>query len=389
MLNPSLSGEGYTHNLCNALQDAGCDVALYTGPHFLRVSRGWGRIAYNPCIRFYRFTQLRSYHEGAGRIFWRILRLLGHLWAMSRVVIDAPKFDVVHVQFLPVPRLDVWVLLLIGHRCRVLYTVHNLYPHGADGSGRARRLYARIYRRAHHLIAHTEFTVRGLVGEFGVDPSKISRVPHGNFSHLRAQSRPTPPKALGLDPTGSPIVLLLGQLRPNKGIDVLVEAVGELRQRQVAFTLIIAGAPRMDLAPIRARIRELGLQDGVQLRPGYIEEEAVSAYFASAAVVALPYRTIDQSGVAIAAMSMGRAVVATRIAGLEKLVSAAHCGLLVPVDDPLALAAALERILTERELRERFETNARRYTDSELSWSRVAARTLDVYTSVAIPVFSS
>lgn len=37
MLNPSLSAEGYTHNLCNALADAGWEVDLYTGPHFYRV----------------------------------------------------------------------------------------------------------------------------------------------------------------------------------------------------------------------------------------------------------------------------------------------------------------------------------------------------------------
>src|SRR5207244_7780699 len=69
---------GYTHNLCNALVDAGCEVNLFTGPHFGRVSRCWREITYAPRIAFYRRTQLRSYEAGRlTRPVWRLLRLAG------------------------------------------------------------------------------------------------------------------------------------------------------------------------------------------------------------------------------------------------------------------------------------------------------------------------
>lgn len=378
MLNPSLSGEGYTHNLCNALSDAGCEVHLYTGPHFHRVSRCWPRIAYAPHIRFYRFTQLRAYGASSvSRWWWQGLRLLGHLWSMLRILRAARAYEIVHLQFLAMPRVDVWFMRHLARRTRLIYTVHNLLPHGATDAA-AQRTHRRIYARCHHLIAHTEATVVGLTDRFGVPAHKISKIPHGNLSHLR-DLRGTPRASdLGLDPTGPPLVLLLGHLRENKGIDVLLEAAALMRRQRADFRMVIAGSARTTPA-FAARIDPLGLADIVDLRVGYVEEEAVATYFAVAAVVALPYRTIDQSGVAIAAASMGRPVVATRIAGLQELVEEANCGLLVPVDDAAELASALISLLGDGELRERLGVNGRRYADEVLAWEPIAARTMATY----------
>ena len=102
MLNASFSCSGYTPGLCNALADAGCHVELYTGPYYLVASRNWERVAYRPRIRFYRLTQMRSYTIGPMRALWRLLRLLGHVWSMTRIIFDAHRFDVVHVQYLSV-----------------------------------------------------------------------------------------------------------------------------------------------------------------------------------------------------------------------------------------------------------------------------------------------
>jgi glycosyltransferase involved in cell wall biosynthesis len=55
------------------------------------------------------------------------------------------------------------------------------------------------------------------------------------------------------------------------------------------------------------------------------------------------------------------------------------CGLLVPVDDAGALAAALQRLLTDDRLRRRCETNARRYAETALAWEPIAGRTMDAY----------
>ncbi len=379
MVNPSFSGGGYTHNLCNALVDAGCHVELYTGPHFLRASRGWARIAYVPRIRFYRWTQLRSYRSRRARHLWRALRLGGHLWAMTRLLAESSRFDVVHLHFPPLPQLDAWWMAALARRVRLVHTVHNLFPHDAPRTPTLEHALQRIYRSCHALIVHTDFTARGLQLEFGIEPRKIVHLPHGNLSQFLDQRGAPSPQALRLEHAGTPLVLMFGELRPTKGVDVLLRAAALLKSRGLPFRVLIAGMSGPAAEPSLALARQLELGGTVEFRIGYIEEEQVPAYFAAASVVALPYRAIDQSGVAVAAATLGRAIVATRVAGLAELVEGAKNGLLVPVDDPAALADALERVLTNPALRQEFETNSRRYAATALAWGPIAERTLAVY----------
>jgi glycosyltransferase involved in cell wall biosynthesis len=378
MLNPSASAPGYMHNLCNALVDAGCEVELSTGPHFERVSRCWRDIMYAPRIAFYRRTQLRAYRAGRlTRPVWQLLRLAGHLASLARLTAAVGRYDVLHLHFPPVLPVDARWLQLVRSQIPVVHTVHNLWPHGAKRDARDRRRLRRLYGACHQLIAHTKDTVRGLIEEFGVPPERISRIPHGNFQQFWNQQRTSVPP---FDQAAhTPTILMFGELRPSKGADVLLRAAAALRDRGVVFRVVFAGVPYAATQPLRDFARELGVEDRVMFHVRYIEEEAVPSYFEAASVVALPYRAIDQSGVAVAALTMGRAVVATRIAGLAELVEEGECGLLVPVGDVEGLAAALERLLTDEGLRQRFARNARRYAETALAWEPIADRTVEVY----------
>jgi glycosyltransferase involved in cell wall biosynthesis len=379
MLNPSFSAPAYMHNLCNALAHAECEVELFTGPQFGRASRCWREIAYAPRIAFYRRTQLRSYRAGRlTRPVWQLLRLAGHLTSLARLTAAVGRYDVLHLHFPPVLPVDARWLQLIRSHIPVVHTVHNLWPHRARRDARDRQRLQRLYHACHQLIAHTEDTARGLIEEFEVPPERISRIPHGNFRQFWDQERASAPP-LDSAAERTPTILMFGELRPSKGTDVLLRAAATLRDRGVAFRVVLAGAPFAATQPVHDFARELGIEDRVTFHLRYIEEEAVPSYFEAASVVALPYRTIDQSGVAIAALTMGRAIVATRIAGLTELVEQGECGLLVPVDDVESLAAALERLLTDHDLRRRFESNARRHAETALAWEPIAERTIDVY----------
>jgi glycosyltransferase involved in cell wall biosynthesis len=335
--------------------------------------------AYRVRLRFYRFTQIRSYQRGPTRWLWRALRLLGHVWSMTRVATAAHRFDVVHVHFPAVPRLDVWWLRWIARRTRLVYSVHNLYPHDVARDRSLHRLYRTIYGTSHALIAHTDATVRGLVREFAVPEQKITQIPLGNMNQVREPAQVGAAAPLRPLPTDAPVILMFGAIRPGKGLDVLLRAAAILRRDNTPFRLVVAGDPDRFAATYRALAEELELGDSGELRFGYVPEEHVAAYFAAAAVVALPYRAIDQSGVAVAAVSAGRPVVATRLAGLAEIVERGDCGLLIPVDDPVALAAALQRLLRDEELRQRLGANARRYADVALDWRPIAVRTAEVY----------
>lgn len=377
MLNPSFSAPAYMHNLCNALADAGAQVEVFTGPAFERASRCWRDIRYVPRIAFYRRTQLRHYQAGRlTRPVWQLLRLTGHLASLTRLTRAAGRYDVLHLHFPTVLPVDIPWLTWIRRRIPVVLTVHNLWPHRARRDQRERRQLQRLYRCCDGLIAHTEDTARGLMEDFGLPADRIARIPHGNFRQFWDQDRAAVP-ALGA--VAAPIILMFGEVRPSKGVEVLLRAAAMLRGRGVDFRVVLAGAPFAATEPLHRLARQLAIEDRVVCHLRYIEEEEVPSYFEAATVVAVPYRAIDQSGVAIAALTMGRAIVATRIAGLAELVEQGDCGLLVPVDDAGALAAALQRLLTDDRLRRRCETNARRYAETALAWEPIAGRTMDAY----------
>jgi len=378
MLNPAFSGGLYTHELCEALGARGCEVELFTGPHYGQVIGAPGGRSYRVRTAFYRFTQLKSYQRDWSRPLWRVARLAGHLWAMARTAVAARRFDIVHVQFLPLPALDLWWLRWVAKGSCVVYTVHDLYPHDARSTPTLRRRLGRAYRASARLVAHTRFTSEQLVNEFGIPPERIAIIPHGAIVPLLRpgdDAAADPPAELQ---GAEPIILLFGQLRPGKGLDVLIRAAALLRDEGVPFRLVAAGESA-DPQPYRRLVQDLGLESMVHLRAERIPEGEVRAYFATAAVVALPYRVIDQSGVAVMALSFGRALVASNLAGLGELVGAADCGLLVPPEDPPSLAAALKRLLGDEALRRRYEANSLRYAKAALDWSVIAGQTIAVY----------
>jgi glycosyltransferase involved in cell wall biosynthesis len=76
----------------------------------------------------------------------------------------------------------------------------------------------------------------------------------------------------------------------------------------------------------------------------YLPVDDVTRWLAAATVVVLPYRSGTQSGVVPLAYAHGRGVVTTCVGGLAEVVREGETGLLVPPDDPAALAVALERV---------------------------------------------
>lgn len=136
--------------------------------------------------------------------------------------------------------------------------------------------------------------------------------------------------------------------------------------------------------PYYELVRKLEITDSVQFRLGYVEENEIPSYFQSVSVVALPYKTIGQSGVAVAACTFGKAIVATRCGGLEELVEEAGNGILVPVGDSEGMASAIVKIIQDDGLRKKYEANSKRYAEQNLSWDLVAEKTASVYEDLLV-----
>jgi len=379
MLDPAGSSVQVTHNLSNHLGKLGCTVHVFTAPHWMRAVGDCQRGSYRARIVFYRGTQLRSYAavSRAATYFWRCVRLVQHIAAMLVVSSRARNFDLVHTQTLSVPLLDYIFLRMMARHTPLVCTVHELVPHNSKLRRLTGAALSAIYRTARLLFVYTDYTRNRLVTELGIAAEKIVTIPHGSTEHmlqLAGAPRRTEPEM--------PIVLFIGGIRRDKGLDILMQAAWHLRRKVPSFKIQVAGAPGFDLTTINRLITELGIQDLVEFRLGYVPEREFAAYLSNATVVALPYRRIEQSGVAIAACTFGKAIVATRCGGVEELVTSAGNGLLVPVDDPVALAEALALLLTDDEKRRRFEARSHNYTREILAWEPIAAQTLAGYQTV-------
>jgi glycosyltransferase involved in cell wall biosynthesis len=144
---------------------------------------------------------------------------------------------------------------------------------------------------------------------------------------------------LGLEPRS--YVLFVGTVEPRKGIDVLLAAHAALRrQGHPDLRLVIAGPPGWGLTP--------ALDGPGVVAPGRIDEATLDALYRGAAALALPSRSEGFGLPALEGMARGCPVVASDAGALPEVVGDA--GLLVPPGDPEALAAALDRVLTDDSL---------------------------------------
>jgi glycosyltransferase involved in cell wall biosynthesis len=199
-------------------------------------------------------------------------------------------------------------------------------------------------------------------------------------------------------------ILFVGRVSPDKGVHVLVEAFRLLCERRDDPRLELIGDEalpplsmqvRLDEEP---RVRRLarfyrsgaylepllaelppGIADRVTHRPWIAQEEVLAAY-RRAAVVVLPSVWNEPFGMPAAeAQAAGRPVVASNVGGLPEVVVDGQTGLLVPPDDPSALAAAIGRVLDDPALARRLGEAGRRQARERFSWDAVARRVEALY----------
>lgn len=191
----------------------------------------------------------------------------------------------------------------------------------------------------------------------GGDVTNVHRIYHGtDLSLFRAAG-----ERATSDP---PLLLSVGRLVDKKGFDTLLRACALLRDRAVPYRCVIHGdgPSRPALEELRQR---LGLEDRVQFPGSILQPELVGVYARATAFV-LACRILDDGdrdglpNVLVEAMAMGLPVVSTSVSGIPELVVHDENGLLVPPQDPTALAAALQRLLGDRALQRRLGDRGRR-----------------------------
>ncbi len=258
----------------------------------------------------------------------------------------------------PVHAVHLRVILAASGGTPAVAIVHNPRPHEPLPFDRA--LLRMVLRRVRGAIVHSARMVPDL--------SMIAPIPH-------VLAVPHPPN-LDLSPTPLPPtpplrLLFLGFVRPYKGVDVAVESVRLLQDRGVDVELTVAGEFWEPVEIWETRVRELGIEARVHLRPGYVADEQLGTLLAQHHALVAPYVHATQSGVTPLAFAAGRPVVATSVGGLPEVVREGETGALAPPSSPGAFADAVERVAAS------LEDLGRGARAASASWSEVARAVLD------------
>lgn len=225
--------------------------------------------------------------------------------------------------------------------CRRLLLCHNVLPHEKR---RVDLLLARrALARAQGFLVHSESdaaVLRALLPD-----ARLRVHPHPSYEALldQAPTREAARAALGIAPSAR-VLLFFGYVRAYKGLDLALRALARLADPQLQ--LWVVGEFYEPRARTEALIAELNLRDRVRIVDRYVANEEVGQYFQAADLVLQPYRSATQSGIAQIALAAGRPVLATRVGGLPEQIEDGVSGLLVPPEDPAALAAAIARFFT-------------------------------------------
>jgi len=171
------------------------------------------------------------------------------------------------------------------------------------------------------------------------------------------------------------MVLFAGRLEYEKGVQTLLDALAEVRARVGPTVCFVAGVGTYSEV-LRRRVADLGLRRHVRFT-GFLHDHALRHHYAAADVAVTPSIYEPFGLVAVEAMACGTPVVVSDTGGLTEIV-ADGAGLLVPPDDPGALADRLVEVLSDPQLSQRLVDEGRRRIAARYDWSKVADRTARV-----------
>jgi glycosyltransferase involved in cell wall biosynthesis len=334
-LDPLAFTPPYDDRLCAALARRGHEVSLLTS-RFLHgptpAPRGYAREEVFLPLSGRLFASrprspLRIPLKAAeyGPSAWRALRR-----------VRALRPDVVHLQWLPLPRLDRRWLRWLATDVPAVFTAHDVLPRR---SAEQVDTWLEIFRTVARVVVHSERARDSLTG-LGVEPERIAVIDHPVFDD---PGGPAPAA-----PNGTTL-LFFGLIREYKGLDVLIRALPEIAHRVPDTRLVVAGDPIDPVEPLQRLAAELGVAGRVEWRLRFVPREEIAALMAAATVAVLPYRQIDASGVLAEALGNGRPAVVSDLGQVGETVRRFGAGATVPPEDPAALAAACAWLLGDPE----------------------------------------
>jgi len=224
-----------------------------------------------------------------------------------------------------------------------------------------------VASRLERVMTSSETSRELIHRDFGVETARIRMIGNGLDTEL-FKPDPTVPRNEGE-------LLCIGRAAdPNKGVRTLIRAVGKLGP-DVRLTLVDSASSGNDA---RRWAREAGCEDRLHLT-GRVETEELVSLYQRASLVVVPSRFEGFGLPAAEAMACGTPIVASRAGALPEVLETGGAGVLVPIDDPEALAKAIGALLEQPEARREMSALAPARIQAAYAWPAIASRTVEVY----------
>lgn len=294
-------------------------------------------------------------------------------WPQGFYRVGRPPRDLTkHLSFLKFGQFMLRLALARALGYRVVWTIHQVYPHEILHRVLDRLAPIVLSRVAHGLIAHDEPTAMLASKCLRVRRTDVHVTPHPSYAGSYGVARPRADvrSELGISET-STVFLHFGSLRAYKNVDVLLEAFGRLAAEDVA--LIIAGLPHQGAPADRdlaERVRAAAAADPrIKMRLELIPPKDVADLFAAADAAVLPRFDGGTSGAIVLALDMGVPVIASALPVNEAITRGEAAGWLFAPGDPTSLQQRLEAAAADPKALDEKRAGAQRVR-STLGWNR-------------------
>ncbi|MBA3468183.1 MAG: glycosyltransferase [Herpetosiphonaceae bacterium] len=250
-----------------------------------------------------------------------------------------------------------------------------------------------LLQEVDRVVAATPLDRAQMIQHYAAEIERIVVIPCGvDLNHFHPIEQDRAREELGVPPHPHKMLLFVGRIEPLKGIDTLLRAMALLVEQRPAWwgdiCLAIIGGDRREtpdqwsaeMKRLRRLQGELGIGELVTFQ-GSQDQRKLPVFYSASDAVIVPSHYESFGMVALEAMACGTPVIASNVGGLRYTIRDGETGLLVPREDPQALAEKIALLLDDEALRLKLGQQSTQ-TAQRYSWSTIAHEIRELYTEV-------
>jgi len=297
-----------------------------------------------------------------------------YAWKLSNII-KKGKFDVVHLIHV-CGHFSIMLMHFLKDQ-KLIQTLHEVTDHGGQTTDDNLKILKELVKRDIPIIFHSQvsreryITFRSTVTKNNLNEDLYTIIRfslYETYFHFNANKK----KITHGNINGSiPTVLHFGRIVPYKGIEVLIDAIRIVQEKQPVHLVVAGGGdPYFNFDGI----------DSYEFINYSITNEEIIELIKNCTIVVCPYRSASQSGIPMTVYPFNKPIIASKIGGFKEIIEHNDTGLLVDELDGKSFAEAIGCLISNKELQEKMKINiAKKFSEGEFAWSNIVEQTIRFY----------